>query len=73
MTTYRATTYSGKRITLASDNSLTLGLLTPQGIEELTADWLSYTISPRSLRRLLKLAPPHSSEQTKLERALGIA
>jgi hypothetical protein len=72
VTTHKCTTLSGERITLASDDTLSLGFLGPHGIiEESTPTQLASTFSRRTLLRVASRYPAHASERSKIGRALA--
>ena len=71
MKTYKATTKSGERVSLYTDDTFTLALGNPNTIsEETTASTLADCFSQRVLRGLLARTTD-SGEQGKLRLALG--
>lgn len=52
MTKFTAKTIANDRITLATDDTFTLGIWSSTGIEETTAEWLAANISLPSLAQL---------------------
>lgn len=73
MNLHRLKSLAGERITLASDDTFTLGIACRGAIEETTPHWLAATFSARTLRRLAATYSAHSSERAQIARALGEA